>query len=145
MRNNNQIFISRECSELESQYIGNQINKYNLSTSPTKQDPPSESINLTIKNERGDVLGGILGRYYRFALYIHVLWISEELRGKGYGSRLLNEIERIAIEKGCKLVHLDTWDFQAPEFYKNHGFEVFGVLDGFPEGTKRYFLKKAIC
>ncbi|MMZ59580.1 Acetyltransferase (GNAT) family protein [compost metagenome] len=73
-----------------------------------------------------------------------MLWISETLRGQGYGSRLLEDIESIVRAKGCKLIHLDTWNFQAPEFYKKHGFEIFGELEGFPEGFKRYFLRKQI-
>lgn len=73
-----------------------------------------------------------------------MLWVSEELRGQGYGSKLLNEAENIVLNKGCKLIHLDTWNFQAPEFYKKHGFKVFGILEGFAEGTKRYFLKKEL-
>ncbi|MGN0144593.1 MAG: GNAT family N-acetyltransferase, partial [Clostridium sp.] len=75
-------------------------------------------------------------------LYIDVLWVSEEYRKHGLGSRLLNEIESIATEKGCHLIHLDTFDFQAKDFYIKHGYEVFGVLDECPEGHKRYFLKK---
>lgn len=102
-------------------------------------------MNLILKDQDGQIYGGILGLIYRFALYIHVLWISEKLRGQGYGSKLLEEIESRARAKGCKLIHLDTWNFQAPEFYKKHGYEIFGILEGFPEGTKRYYLKKLIC
>jgi hypothetical protein len=51
-------------------------------------------------------------------------------------------IEEEAKKKGCKLVHLDTYSFQAPEFYKKQGYDIFGILDGYPEGIKRYYLKK---
>ena len=56
----------------------------------------------------------------------------------------LKEIENIAIEKGCHLIHLDTFDFQAKDFYIKHGYEVFGVLDECPKKHKRYYLKKLI-
>ena len=62
----------------------------------------------------------------------------------GYGSILLKEVEKIAKEKGCYLIHLDTFDFQAKDFYVKHGYEVFGVLDNCPPGHKRYFMKKDI-
>lgn len=143
--NKDEIQILSECNEQDAQFIINQIDQFNLTISPTKQDPPSEPFNLLIRDSKDNILGGLLGRYYRFSLYVQVLWISDELRGKGYGSGLLQEAEKILVQKGCKLIHLDTWNFQAPEFYKKHGFEVFGVLDGFPEGTKRYFLKKELC
>ena len=47
-------------------------------------------------------------------------------------------------EKGCHLIHLDTFDFQAKDFYIKHGYEVFGVLDECPKKHKRYYLKKLI-
>ncbi|WP_178075711.1 GNAT family N-acetyltransferase [Paenibacillus oralis] len=136
--------ITGEYEESDVGYIIDQLVSFNLSNAPTAQVPPSEDINLILRDQDGLVLGGVLGKMYRFALYIHVLWVSEELRGQGYGSRLLHEIESQAQAKGCKLVHLDTWNFQAPEFYVKHGFEIFGTLEGFPEGTKRHFLRKEI-
>lgn len=65
-------------------------------------------------------------------LYIDVLWAKEEFRKEGYGSVFLNEVEKIAKEKGCKLIHLDTFDFQGKDFYIKNGYEVFGVLDDCP-------------
>lgn len=144
MKFETELFLTEENQESDVQYIINQINLFNLSKSPTVQDPPSEPMNLILKDQDGRICGGILGRVYRFALYIHVLWICEELRGQGYGTKLLEEIESKARVKGCKLIHLDIWNFQAPDFYKKHGFEIFGTLEGFPEGTKRHFLRKMI-
>ena len=70
--------------------------------------------------------------------------MKEEARGLGYGSALLKEVERIAKEKGCNLVHLDTFDFQAKGFYIKQGYEIFGVLDNCPTDHKRYYMKKNI-
>lgn len=53
-------------------------------------------------------------------------------------------IEKIAKEKGCNLIHLDTFDFQAKDFYIRNGYEVFGVLDDCPREHKRYYMKKNI-
>jgi ribosomal protein S18 acetylase RimI-like enzyme len=139
-----QFSITEQFQESDIQYIFNQIDLFNLSTAPTAQVPPSENINLILRDQDGQIVGGVLGRMYRFALFIHILWISEQVRGQGYGSRLLEEMESIARAKGCKLIHLDTWSFQAPDFYKKHGFEIFGILEGFLEGFKRYFLRKDI-
>ncbi|MBV1820626.1 hypothetical protein [Anaerosalibacter bizertensis] len=47
-------------------------------------------------------------------------------------------------EKECKLIHLDTFDFQAKDFYIKHGYEVFGILDDCPSGHKMYYMKKNI-
>ena len=63
----------------------------------------------------------------------------------GLGSKLLAEVERTAVEAGCTLIHLDTFDFQAKDFYLRHGYEVFGVLEDCPEGHCRYYLKKKLA
>jgi hypothetical protein len=39
---------------------------------------------------------------------------------------------------------LDTFSFQAPDFYKQHGYQVFGELQDFPSGHQRYYLKKQL-
>ncbi|EPS52323.1 acetyltransferase [Clostridium botulinum A1 str. CFSAN002368] len=77
-------------------------------------------------------------------IYIDVLWIKEEYRKDGLGTKLLKEVEKIAKEKDCHLIHLDTFDFQAKDFYIKHGYEIFGILDQCPENHKRYFMKKYI-
>lgn len=55
-----------------------------------------------------------------------------------------NEVEKSAIKKGCELIHLDTFDFQAKDFYLKYGYEIFGVLEDCPEKHKRYYSKKHI-
>ncbi len=139
-----QLILTRGDDDSDAQYIVKQLETFNHSIAPTAQEPSSETVNFVLKDSEGRIFGGLLGRVYRFAFFVHILWVSEELRGQGYGSKLLEEAEAIAREKGCGLIHLDTWNFQAPEFYKKHGFEVFGILEGFPEGFKRYFLRKSL-
>lgn len=137
-------FIIRECSSEEEKLIVDKIVEYNLSIVPSKQQIDFFWINRVIEKD-GEIAGGILGKMYCWnCLYIDTLWIKEEYRKYGLGSKLLKEVEKLAKEKGCYLIHLDTFDFQAKDFYIKHGYEVFGVLDGCPEGHKRYFLKKNI-
>jgi GNAT superfamily N-acetyltransferase len=61
---------------------------------------------------------------------IESLWVDPRYRSKGYGSTLLRKVEEEAHKRGCSLIHLDTFDFQAKDFYLAHAYEVFGVLDG---------------
>ena len=39
---------------------------------------------------------------------------------------------------------LDTHSFQARPFYEARGYKVFGVLDDYPEGHKKFFLSKKL-
>ena len=77
-------------------------------------------------------------------MYIDILWVDEGARGQGLGTKLLEDAQRIARENQCTLIHLDTFDFQAKDFYLRHGFHLFGVLEGCPEGHCRYYLSKKL-
>ena len=91
-----------------------------------------------------EIVGGVLGEVYWEWLYIDLLWVIDELRGLGYGHRLLTFAEEEARGRGAKNAYLDTFSFQAPDFYKQHGYQVFGELKDFPPGHQRYFYKKQL-
>ncbi|WP_225446605.1 GNAT family N-acetyltransferase [Paenibacillus rhizovicinus] len=93
----------------------------------------------------GTIIAGINCIDYAWkCLFIDALWVKEEYRRSGLGSKLLADIERTARKHGICLIHLETFDFQALDFYLKHGYEVFGVLDNCPKDHKRYCLKKTI-
>lgn len=134
-----------ESTSEEADVVDNGIVEYNMQKVPYTQEPIFFSINRVVKNPKGEILAGINTRMYCWnCLYIDVLWVRLDSRKYGYGSLLLREVEEIAKEKGCKLVHLDTFDFQAKDFYLKHGYEVFGVLEDCPVDHKRYYLKKKL-
>ena len=53
-------------------------------------------------------------------------------------------MEQAAKERGCTYAHLDTFSFQARPFYEALGYEVFGILDDYPPGHHKFFMKKAL-
>ena len=133
-------YIIRESNSKEDDFIINKIVEYNLSKVPSKQDNDFIWINRVIENENKEIIAGILSKMYCWNyLYIDVLWVKEEYRKSGLGSKLIKEIEGLAKEKKCNLIHLDTFDFQAKDFYIKYGYEIFGVLDECPRGHKRYY------
>ena len=86
------------------------------------------------------IVGGVIGATYWGWFYIDLLWVKDDLRGRGYGHRLLTLAEDEARQRGAKNAYLDTFSFQAPGFYQQHGYQVFGELQDFPDGHQRYFL-----
>jgi ribosomal protein S18 acetylase RimI-like enzyme len=64
--------------------------------------------------------------------------------GRGLGRRLILAAEQEAVRRRCRLVTLDTYSFQAPEFYRTLGYEVVAVVDGYPTPHRQWYLKKAI-
>jgi GNAT superfamily N-acetyltransferase len=95
-----------------------------------------------LRDETGTLVAGLTGGTFWGWLVIDLLWVGEVLRGQGIGGRLLEAAEQEAIRRGCTGAFLDTLDFQAPAFYRERGYAVFGVLPGLPPGHTRYYLAK---
>lgn len=93
----------------------------------------------------GALAGGLVGHTWTTWLHVTYLWVDERHRGTGLGSRLLAHAERVARdERGCASVRLETWDFQAPEFYRKQGYEVVCVIPDYPPGITEYTLTKRL-
>jgi GNAT superfamily N-acetyltransferase len=92
----------------------------------------------------GVCLGGLWGQLYYDWLFVELLYIPEAERRQDIGSTLMAEAETIARRKGCVGVWLDTFSFQAPEFYRKLDYEVFGTLNDYPRGGARLFLRKLL-
>jgi ribosomal protein S18 acetylase RimI-like enzyme len=121
--------------------IGGGIGEYNEQHAG---DDGSESLCFVLHTSDEEVAGGLIGATHYGWFYIDLLWVKEELRGSGYGHRLLTLAEEEARKRGAKNAYLDTFSFQAPDFYKRHGYEVYGELRDFPPGHQRYFLTKQL-
>jgi GNAT superfamily N-acetyltransferase len=101
-------------------------------------------LHLIAYDEANVVVAGLLGVTYWNWLELNILWLREDLRGQGLGSRLLTMAEAEAIRRGCQRAHLDTFDFQALGFYQKHSYNTFGQLDDQPAGHTRYYLRKML-
>lgn len=137
--------ISEDCSEQERNYIKSKLIEYNLKNVPSDQNALFEPLQLLLRDENGNVIGGLLGEiaYWR-RLNINIFWIDENFRKFGLGKKLLRQAEQIALEKGCRIILLDTFSFQAPDFYIKNGYEIYATLEDCPEGFNKYFLKKIL-
>jgi ribosomal protein S18 acetylase RimI-like enzyme len=118
------------------------LTDFNHSRAP---DPATGPLLLVMRNEAGEIMGGVRGRTAYGWLRIDVLWVAESSRGKGYGTMLLSAAEHAAKRRDCHSVHLDTHEFQAPEFYREHGYEEFGLLEDYPTGQRHYYFKKRLA
>lgn len=127
----------------EQRFVRDKIVEFNAVRVPFTQDVPFVVLAYGINGPENSIAGGIIAvEYCWHCVSIEVLWVDERCRNVGYGTALLRRIEREARERGCALIHLDTFDFQAKDFYVKHGYEVFGVLKDCPPGHERYYLKK---
>jgi GNAT superfamily N-acetyltransferase len=121
--------------------IGQGISSYNKNQAG---DDRAQSLCLVLVAPDEAIVGGVIGATYWDWLHIDLMWVREDLRGCGYGHRLLALAEDEARQRGAKNAYLDTFSFQAPDFYLQHGYQVFGELQDFPAGHQRYFLAKQL-
>jgi GNAT superfamily N-acetyltransferase len=86
----------------------------------------------------------VLAKAGRGWLHVGQLWVHTGLRGRGYGRQLMEAAEAEGRRLGCHSAYLDTFSFQARPFYEGCGYEVFGVLDRFPDEHQRFFMRKGL-
>jgi GNAT superfamily N-acetyltransferase len=121
--------------------IGGGITEFNRQQAG---DDGGRNLCFVLRASDQEIVGGVIGATYWDWLSIDLMWVRDELRGRGYGRRLLELAEDEARQRGARYAYLDTFSFQAPEFYKRHGYRVFGELEDFPAGHRRYFLTKQL-
>ncbi|MFE6333740.1 GNAT family N-acetyltransferase [Streptomyces sp. NPDC057798] len=102
-------------------------------------------LHIWMLDGEGGLAGGLVGHTWATWLHVAYLWVDARHRGVGLGSRLLAEAERLAREeRGCAAVRLETWDFQAPEFYRRLGYDVVCVIPDYPPGITEFTLVKRL-
>ena len=128
-------------TEKEVQFVRKALEQFNAEH---VGDDGHQALNIVEYDEDGKVIAGILGGTYWGWMYVDILWVRADHRGRGIGSALLRKAEQEAVRRGCHHVHLDTMSWQAPAFYQKHGYEVIGILPDIPSGNRKYLLMKAL-
>lgn len=113
-----------------------------LRGTPAEREAP---LHLWASDDTGALAGGLVGHTWTTWLHVTHLWVDERHRGAGLGTRLLAEAERLARDdRGCLRSRVETWDFQAPRFYRRRGYEVVCVIEDYPPGVTEYTLTKRL-
>ena len=124
----------------EAAYIGEKIDEI----VPREVEADEEEFVLKVETENGEIIGGCIAQAYEYhwlRMFLNTLWVDERCRHHGIGSMIIREVERIAREKGCRVVTLGTASYMARPFYEKHGYTVFTTLKK-PNGYISYSLVK---
>ncbi|MCX8957593.1 GNAT family N-acetyltransferase [Erwinia psidii] len=98
-----------------------------------------------IDDNDGNKIAGLLGVTWGNWMHIHFLWVDEALRGNGHGARLLQAAEQEAIVRGCQRVCVDTFSFQARDFYEKQGYRLQMTLEQMPQHHRQHYLVKQLA
>lgn len=104
-----------------------------------------ELVSKKIVDSNGKIIAGCDGYIYAWgAMYVDDMWVDEKYRRQELGSNLLQAVEKVAEERGCHVIWLGTWDFQAKPYYEKHGYKVYCTLNDCPVGHTDYNLYKIV-
>ena len=134
-----------EATPRELKALDQAITDFNVKVIPELPRAEIHRLNFSVKNDPGELLAGVQAYWVNWGiLHVELIYVFEPYRHQGIASNLLRHVEQIAKQNKCHLAHLDTFDFQAKDFYLKHDYSVFGILENAPKGHSRYYMKKEL-
>ena len=127
-----------------SRKLSNFFDYYFKDYSLNKIKRTSEFINwLFVAHKNGEIVGAIKGDIMWGVVHIDLLIVIPEYRKLGVGSKLYNLAIEHAKKQNCKIATVETFNFQAPDYWKSKGFNVDFIRPGY-ETNQLYFLSKSL-
>ena len=133
--------ITNDGNERDVHEIHEMLKEYNLTHREASRNIP---IGVFLEDEMGRKLAGLTGETFGNWLCTQFLFVGEQLRSQGIGSKLLEAAEEEARRRGCKYAFVDTFSFQAPAFYKKRGYREVFTLEEYPYTGKRHYYTKEL-
>lgn len=133
--------LESEPKAADIQILEERIDDFNVRETGISDGKP---FGLFLRETEGAVIGGAEGWTWGGVCYIRHLFVPLAERGRGHGSRLMEQIEAEARLRHCEQMLVETHDFQAPDFYLKRGFAVIGTIEGYPRGHRRFTLVKRL-
>jgi GNAT superfamily N-acetyltransferase len=125
-----------------AKYVNDALALYNVAVTGHSYYSP---LAIFLRDDRDAILGGAVGHVWGGWLDLSLLWVTEPLRGQGYGRKLVEAAEDEARSHGCRGVHLTTFSFQGRPFYEHLGYETIAEIPDYPPGHAHYTLKKLLA
>lgn len=96
------------------------------------------------RDDSGAIVAGLRARTWGRAAEIQQLWVRPDLRLRGLGLKLMETAEAALVARGCTLVYLETFSWQAPWLYLRCGFEIAAQFEGMPRMGVKYVMHKRL-
>lgn len=124
-------------SEAQKEFIHKRLQDYNAQFMKEFSD---FSYHIEVD---GSIAAGIVAESVGDTVEVEFLFVEEAHRGCGLGRKLLEHVETAAREQGIRRILLNTYSFQAPDFYRRMGYqEVLQLKPAFDQFSQSYFVKE---
>jgi len=128
--------------EVRSGDLGRRLRRFNYGF--VGEYPESKPVWLSARNAEDRMIGGLRGYVFLSWLHIDLLWVDEAFRTTGLGSELLRQGEAKASALGAHGAKLETFEWQAPQFYERRGYRECGRIDNHTDGFYLAFMMKRL-
>lgn len=133
--------VHQDAPAADAKAVDSGLDEYNLAEPELRH---VRALQVIVKSEEGEVLGGAIGRTWGRCCELLQLWVHESQRGRGVGAQLMRHFESEARARGCNLVYLTTFTFQAPGFYSRLGYDVVHETKGYTGGITWHAMHKRL-
>ncbi|MEU6073003.1 GNAT family N-acetyltransferase [Micromonospora sp. NPDC047074] len=102
------------------------------------------TLSVRVDDADGELVAGLAGWTWGGCAGINMVWVRADRRAEGWGGRLLRAFEEEARRRGCTEASVSSFSFQAPEFYRRHGYLDTGLREGIPGGHVDHHFRKSL-
>ncbi|MEZ4859664.1 MAG: GNAT family N-acetyltransferase [Caldilineaceae bacterium] len=134
--------IEEQPTAADLEVLEAQIIAYNYAQTGARD---GRQLAIFVRDDTEKIIAGLSGYTWGGFCEIQFLWVDETLRRQGYGAQLLQQAEAEARVRGCTLIILGSYSFQAPDFYRRHGYEEVGRIADCPTGHTHHYFKKMLA
>jgi len=133
------VVVDSDPARADVHFLTERIDEFNFAETGIRDGREFASF---VRDATGRIAAGIYGWTWGGCCDVRYLWVREDLRRRGHGRALLAAAEGEARARGCRQVVLETHSFQAPNFYRKHGYEIVSAYENYPAGHRKYHLRK---
>ena len=113
---------------------------YNAQFLPNEFEP----FSVYVHSDSNEIVGGLTAKLFWQWLHVDYLWVDAVQRHQGIGTQILQRAEAFARSRRCTGITLNTFSFQALEFYQKCGYQQFGLLSKYQDDHERHYLQKRL-
>lgn len=105
-------------------------------------DEKFDTVTFKASDKNGSFAGAVVVELFWGALHVKYMYVEDEYRGCGLGSKLIEHALTYGRDNQCPFAFVETMSFQALGFYQKMGFELEFSRSGYKHDASFHYLRK---